>query len=52
MLEQFKDWCERERSPKLFVEATHSLLLAVRKLLSLINEDTLMETRLIGHRPL
>ena len=52
MLEQFKDWCEREMSPKLFVEATHPLLLAVRKLLGLINEDTLMETRLLGHRPL
>jgi hypothetical protein len=52
MLEQFEEWCARERSPERFVEATHPLLLAVRKLLNLIDKDTLMESRLLGHRPL
>jgi len=52
MLEEFRDWCERERSPELFVETTHPSPLAVRKLLDLVNEDTLMESRLLGHGPL
>jgi len=49
MLEQFGDWCERERSPELSIKATDLLLLAVRRLLGLVNEDTLMESRLLGH---
>lgn len=52
MLEELEDWCERERSLEPFVEATHPLPLAVRKLLSLVNEDNLMESRLLGHGPL
>jgi hypothetical protein len=52
MLEEFGEWCERERPPSFFVEVTHLLPLAVRKLLSLVNEDTLMESRLLGHSAL